>query len=47
VQVVLWTPTDLTREERELFEALAQVEKERLASRDKGFFDKIRATFGT
>lgn len=46
VQIVLWTPTDLNREERALFQELATLEKERLDSGDRGFFDKVREAFG-
>lgn len=45
VQVLLWTPQDLSREERDLFEELAKLEHERVESEGEGFFDKIRKAF--
>jgi molecular chaperone DnaJ len=46
VQVVVWTPQDLDGRERELFEELASLEKKRVASEGKSFFEKMRAAFG-
>ena len=46
VQVILWTPEDLSRRERELFTELAQLEEERVAAEGEGFFAKVRKAFG-
>ncbi len=46
VQVILWTPEDLSRRERELFTELAQLEEERVAAGGEGFFTKVRKAFG-
>ena len=46
VQVLLWTPEDLSRRERELFTELAQLEEERIAAEGEGFFAKVRKAFG-
>ena len=46
VQVILWTPEDLSRRERELFTELAQLEEERVAAGGEGFFAKVRKAFG-
>ena len=45
VQIVVWTPTSLSPRERELFEELARLEKDRAASEGKGFFEKMRQAF--
>ncbi len=45
VQVLLWTPQDLNREERVLFEELAKLEHERVRSEGDSFFDRIRKAF--
>jgi molecular chaperone DnaJ len=45
VQVLLWTPQDLSRQEREVFEELAKLEQERVESEGEGFFDKVRKAF--
>ena len=47
VQVVLWTPQDLNRKERELFTELARIEAERVAMEGEGFFAKVRKAFGS
>jgi len=44
VKVVLWTPQELSGQERQLFEELARLEKDRAASEGKGFFEKMRET---
>jgi len=46
VQIVVWTPQDLSGQERELFEELARLEKKRADSEGKSFFEKMRAAFG-
>ena len=45
VQVMVWTPTHLSDEEHELFEALMRLEKDRLKSEGKGFFERMRQAF--
>jgi molecular chaperone DnaJ len=45
VQVLLWTPQELSREEREVFEALSKLEEERVRSEGDSFFDRIRKAF--
>ena len=45
VQVLLWTPQELSGRERELFEELAQLERKRADSEGKGFFEKMREAF--
>lgn len=45
VQVVLWTPQDLDRRERELLAELAEIEAERLTAEGEGFFAKVRKAF--
>ncbi len=45
VQVLLWTPQELSREERVLFEELAKLEQERVRSEGESFFDRIRKAF--
>jgi molecular chaperone DnaJ len=46
VQVILWTPENLSRREQELFTELAQLEEERVEAEGEGFFDKVRKAFG-
>jgi molecular chaperone DnaJ len=46
VQAVLWTPQELSRRERELFEELANLERERTLSEGKGFFEKMKEALG-
>ncbi|MEW6749548.1 MAG: molecular chaperone DnaJ [Candidatus Latescibacterota bacterium] len=45
VQVLIWTPQELSPREREVFEELARLERGRAAAEGKGFFDKMRAAF--
>ncbi len=45
VQVLLWTPQDLSRREHELFAELAELERERVESGGQSFFDKVRKAF--
>jgi molecular chaperone DnaJ len=45
VQVLLWTPQDLSRRERELFAELVELERERVESGGQSFFDKVRKAF--
>ena len=47
VQIVVWTPTQLSEQEHKLFEELAHLEKDRIASEGKSFFDKMRQTFSS
>jgi molecular chaperone DnaJ len=46
VRVVVWTPTNLAPEERELFKNLAQTRGEKPPKTDKSFFEKLRQTLG-
>jgi molecular chaperone DnaJ len=46
IQIVVWTPTQLSEPERRLFEDLVELEKDRAASEGKGFFEKMRQAFG-
>ena len=47
VEVGLWTPTDLSEEERRLFDELKRLEEERAAVEGKGFFGRMREAFGS
>jgi molecular chaperone DnaJ len=46
VQAIVWTPTDLTRDEKELLKKLATTRGGQPPKADRNFFDKIRKTFG-
>jgi len=46
VRVVVWTPSDLSAEERELFGKLAKTRGEKPPKTDKSFFEKLRQTLG-
>jgi molecular chaperone DnaJ len=46
VRVVIETPADLTREQRELLEKFAEISGEETHPQAKGFFEKVRALFG-
>lgn len=45
VRVVVWTPQNLTREEREIFEHLSKVSGKTAPKGGRGFFEKIKDTF--
>jgi molecular chaperone DnaJ len=47
VQIMLWTPQELSPRERELFEELASLDRKRAASEGKGFFEKMREAFSS
>ena len=46
VRLVVWTPTKLSLEERQLFEKLASMSGTRPPKADKNFFEKLRETLG-
>src|SRR5216683_2722873 len=46
VRVVVETPTDLTRQQKELLEKFAQISGEDTNPQSKSFFDKVRELFG-
>ena len=46
VEVVVWTPTRVTPEERQLLEQLEEIQRTRADSEGKSFFDKMREAFG-
>jgi molecular chaperone DnaJ len=46
VRVVVWTPTELTKEEKELFQKLGKTRGEKPPLANKSFFDKLRQTLG-
>ena len=46
VEVVVWTPTHLSAEERRLFEQLDEVQQERASSEGKSFLDRMLEAFG-
>ena len=46
VEVVVWTPTRTTAEERKLLEELESIQRQRADSEGKSFFDKMLETFG-
>ncbi|HCL29158.1 MAG TPA: molecular chaperone DnaJ [Candidatus Latescibacteria bacterium] len=41
VEVIIWTPTDLNSEERQLFERLDEIQQQRAANEGKGFLDRM------
>ena len=45
VRIAVWTPQQLSAEERKLFEALARCKGAQPPSAGKGFFDKVRHAF--
>ena len=45
VQVAVWTPTQLSQEERRLFEDLHRLQEERAQQEGKGFFDRMKDAF--
>ena len=45
VQAILWTPQELNRRERELFDELAELESQRVAAEGEGVFSKFRKAF--
>jgi len=47
VRVLVWTPTNLTREEREALERLSEVEREAPApdTAEPGFWERVRRAF--
>lgn len=46
VRLVVETPTDLTRQQRELLEKFAEISGEETNPQSKGFFEKVRELFG-
>jgi molecular chaperone DnaJ len=46
VEVVVWTPTRTTPDERKLLEELESIQRQRADSEGKSFFDKMMETFG-
>jgi molecular chaperone DnaJ len=46
VRIVVWTPTKLSREERELLERLGQSPGSKPPEAGRSFFDKLRETLG-
>lgn len=46
VELVVWTPTKTTPDERRLLEELEEIQRQRADSEGKSFFDKMRETFG-
>ena len=46
VEVMAWTPTNLSGREKELFEELGELHQDRKQSEGKSFFDKMREAFG-
>jgi molecular chaperone DnaJ len=46
VRVVVWTPTNISSEEKELFHKLAKTRGEKPPNADKSFFEKLRQTLG-
>jgi len=46
VQAIVWTPTELSREEKELLERFSTLNGGQPPKADKSFFDKLRSTFG-
>lgn len=47
VQVMVWTPQELSSRERELLEELGQLDKKRADREGKGFLEKMRAAFSS
>jgi molecular chaperone DnaJ len=45
VQILLWTPHNLSSNERKLFEQLVVMEDERIRSGGESFFDRVRKAF--
>ena len=45
VQVAVWTPTQLSQEDRRLFEDLHRLQEERAQQEGKGFFDRMKDAF--
>ena len=43
---MIWTPTHLTSEERELFERLDEIQRTRARKEGKGFIDRMLEAFG-
>jgi molecular chaperone DnaJ len=46
VQAIVWTPTDLSRDEKNLLKKLAETSGGQPPKADRSFFDKVRKTFG-
>ena len=46
VRVAIETPTELTREQRELLERFASISNEETHPQSKSFFEKVRELFG-
>jgi len=46
VRVIVWTPSDLSPDEKELFKKLASYRGEKPPPADRSFFEKLRSTLG-
>ncbi|GAB4323166.1 MAG: molecular chaperone DnaJ [Candidatus Zixiibacteriota bacterium] len=46
VRVHVWTPTELSKEERELYERLGELQHGKPPKADKSFIERLRKTFG-
>jgi len=46
IRIAVWTPTKLSREEKELLERLAQLPGTKPPKAGKSFFDKLKDTLG-
>ena len=46
VELMIWTPTHLSSEERELFERLDEIQRTRARKEGKGFIDRMLEAFG-
>jgi molecular chaperone DnaJ len=46
VEVIVWTPTNLSSEERELFERLDEIQQNRAKQEGKGFLDRMLEALG-
>jgi molecular chaperone DnaJ len=46
IRVVIWTPSRLSAEEKELFKKLAETRGQKPPAADRSFFEKLRETLG-
>ena len=46
VELMVWTPTHLSSEERELFERLNEIQQTRARKEGKGFLDRMLEALG-
>ena len=46
IELMVWTPTHLSSEERELFERLGEIQQARAEKEGKGFLDRMLEAFG-